>query len=299
MEVMVLSGRPTVRIIHPCGSLKGHEAALEEGMVLLERAGCTVRWNETLGKSEWRGIFAAPDDARYTEFLDALTEPEVDVVWCARGGSGGNRIVDRLVQSCRDLAPRPVVGFSDVSAFLNPLWDYLGWTTFHGPVVTSLGRAHPITDLDAVLTVLQSESGRIKFDAQDGPVLNGVLRGGNLTVLAASVGTPYGPRPRADSIWFFEDVGEAPYRLLRSLWQLKAAGCFEKASGVWLGDFDLSRDESDDFARSIRDDLGLPVIGGAPAGHSGKLACLPLGSKVRIDPGAGTCDYAVRRHRHG
>ena len=289
--------KPTIRIIHPRGSLLTHGAALQAGISALEEVGCAVRWEAERGQARWRGLYAGDDDKRYQEFMAALEEPGIDLVWCARGGSGASRIADRVVQACQSKQSRPIIGFSDVSAFINPLSADLGWRTFHGPVVTSLGRSEPLTDLKEILSVVFSPRGRIDFEPCDGPEVVGYLRGGNLTVLAASVGSHFGPRPRRDSIWFFEDIAEAPYRLHRSLSQLKNAGSFDGAAALWLGDLDLQESDMTEFAQCLEEDIGVPILRHAPAGHSGRLSCLPLGDKVRIIPAKGQLYY--EREGHG
>lgn len=261
-----------VRVVAPSGPLVGHEEALARGLARLEAAGCEVRYDPRRTTDCARGYLAGEDSQRADELLGALAEPGVEIVWFARGGSGGARTAEWVLRGAASLAPRVVVGFSDATTVLNALAVSLGWVTFHGPVVTSLGRSDLIQfDLDEALAVLRGEAPARR------PPLPGPLLGGNLTVLASLAGTPLFPRRRG-AVWLIEDVGEAPYRLDRAWTQVRQAGLFDGAAGVWLGDLGLGREETIVTESALLADLrGLPVVAGAPAGHRGRMALLPLG----------------------
>lgn len=295
-----LPDRPVIRVVHPCGTLAPHRAALEAGLERLEQAGCRVRWQASRAEACWRGYLAGTDAQRHDELVAALHEPDVDAVWFARGGSGGSRIAAAVVESARALSPRILVGFSDTTVFLNLFASRLGWVTFHGPVVTSL--AHPAidADLDAILAMLRGERSTVPFapagddsggrcedtaghtddDEHGGPA--GILMGGNLTVLAASVGTSAAPDAIPGALWMLEDVGEPPYRLDRSLTQIRSAGLLDGAAALWIGDLGLPPDSEPTVAERFGEDTRLPILAGAPAGHRGRLDVLPIGGYGRI-----------------
>lgn len=283
--------RPVVRVVHPCGALGEHVEALASGVARLEAAGCRVRWDEARARACWRGYLAGDDEARANELVDALSEPDVEIVWFARGGSGGARIAARVAEAARAAPPRIVIGFSDATAFLNRL--AADRIAFHGPVVTSLAHPAIATDLDALLAVLRGERTAIDFapgavlEPSAGPV-EGRLCGGNLTVLAASAGTPVAPVVEPGDIWLLEDVGEAPYRLDRAFWQLRAAGLLDAAAAIWLGDLALAAEPRAVAHAMFAADSPCPVITGAPAGHVGVIDILPIGGHGRLDPAAGT-----------
>lgn len=291
-----LPERPVIRVVHPCGALGAHRGPLEAGLARLEGAGCEVRWDSKRAEVSWRGYLAGTDTARRDELIAALAEPGVDAVWFARGGSGGARIADAVVRAARHLAPRIVVGFSDATVFLNLLASRLGWITFHGPVITSL--RHPAIDveLDRILAVLSgqrlavpfadpADAGELAVDDADRrsaiPPIAGTLMGGNLTVLAASMGTPAAPAAVEDAVWLLEDVGEPPYRLDRSFWQI--GSLLRGARALWLGDLGLP-DDTVPVGERFGEDSGLPVVDGAPAGHRGPIDILPIGAPVVLDP---------------
>jgi len=271
-----------IRVVAPSGTLVGHETVLDAGLARLERAGCEVRFDAARRVDVARGYLAGEDERRADEVLGALGEPGVEIIWFARGGSGLGRIVEWVLRGASRQAPRHVVGFSDATTLLNALAARLGWLTWHGPVVTSLGRPELLTvDLDAALARLGGE--RDSQTADPGPVgVEGRLFGGNVTVLASLAGTPSLPRTRG-GLWLLEDVAEAPYRLDRALTQLRGAGLFNGARGVWLGDLGLTPEDTAGVEASFAADLSpLPVQGGAPAGHRGRLELLPIGAEIRV-----------------
>lgn len=291
-----------IRVVHPCGTLQPHTQALELGLSRLEAAGCHVRWDPARGEDCWRGYLAGTDRRRADELIDALSEPGVDAVWFARGGSGGARIAAEVARAAAELPPRALIGFSDATVFLDLFASRVGWVTFHGPVVTSLGHPAIAVDLDQVLAVLQGTRTAIPFAPPSGApevdelldgeaphtglpsCVEGQLMGGNLTVLAASIGTAAAPAPVADGIWLLEDVGEAPYRLDRSFWQIQASGALAGARAVWLGDLGLGEGVDAEVGERLGEDSALPIISGAPAGHRGRLDLLPIGGLGVLDP---------------
>ncbi len=288
-----LPDAPRIQVVMPCGEVgPAHRAALEAGRAALETAlGARghVAWTPGRAQAGWRGYLAGTDDERAAELITALTAPDVDAVWIARGGSGAARIVDRVVDALRDQPPRILVGFSDATVLLNALTTRLGWVTFHGPVLTTLGRpGHHQVPLEAALDLLRGARATVPLPAPHaGPRLEGRLLGGNLTVLASLAGTGSLPLPAVeDALWLLEDVNEAPYRLDRCFTQLRRAGALTGARGVWLGDLGLEGADDQAARDALRDDCGgLPFAEGAPAGHRGPLALLPFGPRARILPG--------------
>jgi muramoyltetrapeptide carboxypeptidase len=278
--------QPTVRIVHPSGRLVGHEDALQSGIEVLEAAGCVVRVDADRCNDSWRGYLAGSDDMRIEEFTSALTEDGVDIIWCARGGSGLNRIAQRVIAEARKSPPRCLVGYSDITALLTPLAQHASWLTFHGPVATSLGMIDPETSICQCLSILRGDIQTIPFNVAPDQTYKhrGRLLGGNLTVLASMLGTPTAPRPEKGAIWLLEDVGEAMYRLDRSFTQLVQAQLFDPSNCIWLGDlgFDSLADHAQ-IVRQITQDAPCPVMSSAPAGHRGTLAMLPIGASVTID----------------
>ena len=264
-------------MVCPSASLDAASLAkAERGAEQLEAAGCRVRFDVGHAQRRWRGYYAGDDQARLDAFVAACTEPGVDAVWWARGGGGAGRIAGAAIAALRGVAPRVVVGFSDATALLAALGS-LGWLVFHGPVLSSFGRAK----VPEMLAILRGDTQEVRFAPGSGPSVTGVLRGGNLMTLASLVGRPWCPAG-ADAIWLLEEVDEDDRRVDRCLEQLREAGCFGRSQAVWAGP--LYRSLQVD---RTAEEAGLPVITGAPAGHEGPMALLPLGARVTLDARAG------------
>lgn len=279
-------------MVHPSGAFTTptRRRGLLAGIRALAQAGFEVRWDAQRMDDVWRGYYAGSDDQRAVELIDAFHEPGVDIIWCARGGSGAARIVETVLDEI-DGPCRWLVGFSDNTTLISGLIHRLGWVACHGPTVSLLGsQRRALADM---LHLARSDQWRLDFEAQaeghQGP-LRGPLIGGNLTVLASLVGTDLLP-DLPDAIWVLEEVAEPRYRLDRTLWQLRSH--LEHAAGVWLGDLGLGdgRDDLLELAQRealIADVAPVPVALGAPAAHRGEdLAVIPMGWPGTLDPQAG------------
>lgn len=246
------------------------------------------------------GFLSAPDAERAADLNAALRDGSVDAIWCLRGGYGVMRILDAIDWAALAERPRPVIGFSDITA-LHLGVQRLGIVSLHAP--------HPATvemtafSADGVLRALTSAepAGILPFPggggrarAITGGVAEGRLVGGNLSLVAATMGTEYAI-DAAGAILFLEEVGEPAYRLDRMLTQLRLAGVLDAVAGVALGDFTESRDDGAEQlpspAEVLRDrlgDLGVPVAYGFPFGHVDDNWTLPVGARARLNADEGT-----------
>ena len=253
------------------------------------------------------GYLAGRDEQRLADLNAALASPDVDAVWCIRGGNGMNRIVSGVDFAGFARAPKPVIGYSDITVLLLALWQRTGVVTFHGPIARTpmpnfqrwhfdrvlstvspagrLGRPAPPSD------VLVPRSGRI-FTLQGGTA-RGPLIGGNLTLVQALLGTPYFPDLRG-AILFLEDVDEDVYRVDRMLAHLKLAGVLEHLAGVMIGRFTEMSQGGDSGALGFDEvlathfgPLGIPVAVGFPFGHIDDQWTLPVGVTAEMDADAG------------
>lgn len=277
-----LPDRPTVRVVQPCGALTHHLDALTTGLARLERAGCEVRWDPASASRSDQGYLCGTDAERLDELVGAFREPGVDAVWMARGGSGLGRIAEAAVEALARVEPRIFVGFSDGTTLLDGLAARLGRVTFHGPVITSLGRPEIAFDLERGLAFLSGEPRAGSGSSEDSRAATGTLMGGNLSVLAAAAGTALWPASPG-AVWLLEDIAEPPYRIDRMMTQLRLAGLFDEAAAVWLGNLDLPQPDDAQVRDRIVDDCAeVPVFHGAPAGHTGTLELLPIGCTVEV-----------------
>jgi muramoyltetrapeptide carboxypeptidase len=237
---------------------------------------------------------AADDESRAADLVRAWTDPQVQAVFCARGGYGAQRMVDLVDWSAIAAAgPKIMVGFSDVTALHQAFASRLGLSTIHGPVVASLGGGDEASRRH--LHALLFEPGAtLRLTPTPGVALlpgraEGVLVGGNVALLASSLGTR--DRVTADgSIVVLEDIGEEVYKLDRLFTQLLRAGWFDGVRGIVLGDFsDCGSPES---VRALALDrlapLGVPMLWGAPIGHEPRNLAFPLGVPAVLDADAGT-----------
>jgi muramoyltetrapeptide carboxypeptidase len=236
------------------------------------------------------GYLAGPDADRATDFASAWLDPDVAAVFCARGGYGVPRLLDLLDWDRLVVAPaKPVVGFSDVTPLLHALGVRLGVSGVHGPAVTGLGDGDEASR--AHLWQLLFEPGAETTLAPRLQILvpgraQGRLVGGNLALLASSVGTA-DLLPARGSIAVLEDVDENPYRVDRALTQLLRSGWFAGVRGIVLGGFTACGDP--DQVRAVLRDrlvpLGVPLAAGAPIGHDQPNLAFPMGAPARLAGG--------------
>lgn len=240
------------------------------------------------------GYTAGDSRSRARAFLDAWQDPGVGAVLAARGGYGSVELLPLLPLESLARTPKIFVGFSDLTALLTVLTTRCGMTALHGPVVAGgLSAGAAGYDRDSLVCALTSEEplGAVQAPSLDALVegeAEGPLYGGNLTQLAASMGTTYAFDPPDGCVLFLEDVNERPYRIDRLLTQLKHAGVLRRARAVVLGEMrgcdepDGSATARGAMAAALRD-IGGPVLIGLPAGHtSGPALTLPLGVRVRV-----------------
>ncbi len=228
-----------------------------------------------------QGYLAGSDERRADELLEALEDETVDAIVAARGGYGATRILHRIPIASIAKARKLLVGFSDVTA-LHALWAIAGVRSLHGPMVATLGRGEERLVERWMASVEGAPPSIDPLTGWGEGVAEGPLLGGNLSVLAALLGTPYFP-PLRGAILFLEDVNEAPYRVDRMLTSLASAGALDGIVGVVLGAF-THRDEAQ-VLEVLRERLGdrVPVAAGLPAGHVPDNLEVHLGAPVRIE----------------
>jgi muramoyltetrapeptide carboxypeptidase len=233
---------------------------------------------------------------RIAALHEVFADESAGVIWCARGGYGLTRIIHKLDHKLFARHPKCIVGFSDVTALL--CWAYVKADIcgLHGPVVTQSAKLHP-ADLEATHEWLRGDvPAPLDADADavsviNGGVVEGPLIAANLEVLRSLIGTPFMP-DFSGAILAIEEIGEAPYRIDRSLTQLITSGSLRGIAGVVVGQL-MGCDDPDPSAgrptaaqvigeRLTR--LGVPVFTGAPFGHgSQRNFPLPVGARVRMD----------------
>lgn len=236
-----------------------------------------------------RPYLAGEDRARAGELARLAADPDIQGIIAARGGYGCLRTALGLDFDLLARPGKPLVGFSDLTVILSGLLR-TGLASIHGSSLSSLAD-QPGNLIDRLVAILGGDwalteplSGITLLD--HGPA-QGFLVGGNLTVLAHLMGTPWQP-PTRGGIVFLEDVGEKVYRLDRALTHLLAAGFFQGCRGVVLGGF-----EETDYAEALEmaterlSGLGVSLLGGLPFGHGAENAALLVGGRAQLSPEEG------------
>jgi muramoyltetrapeptide carboxypeptidase len=237
---------------------------------------------------------AGPARTRAAAFRDALRDPSVDALVALRGGYGSVQLLPWLDAKEIRAARKPVVGYSDVTSLLTFVTQEAGLIAFHGPTVAGrLGGGTTRYDRATWLAALTRDEPLGELDAPALDVVRpgeaaGPLVGGTVSLLAASLGTPFAFAPPEGCILFLDEVNERPYRLDRLLTQLALSGALRHVAGVVFNELP-GCDEPErqvtarDAVASVLGEFPGPVVIGLPSGHAvGAALTLPLGVRTRI-----------------
>ncbi len=280
----LLPSNARIAVIAPSGPVQ--ESRLTRGLDVLMGWGYEPRIGEHV--LAVTGHTAGTVAQRRSDLRWAMTDPDVDAIWFARGGFGSMHLLEDLVQLTKDPATvvdRPLLGFSDATAFLAALYREhrltgdvahaadRGLVGVHAPVITALGDMTAPDVLERVRAMMQEGSGfRASVDHVAGPrrSVSGPFVGGNLAMLAALSGTPHALRSH-DAIMILEDVGEPVYRLDRMITQLQLSGGLMGVQAFALGSFSAAPGERDQHAESFMEqrlmEFDVPIVVGVPVGH--------------------------------
>ena len=246
-------------------------------------------------------LVAAPIRQRLEELHEALAAPDVKAVIAIRGGYGVMHLLPHVDWSLIAAHPKLLVGISDITPLLNGVVDRAGVTTLHGPVAVGLGGRTDEESVDRLLQAMTSGEPLPLLDS-DGPAeehclspgrAQGRTCGGNLSLIAATAGTPFQLRTEG-RILLLEDVGEPPYRIDRLLTQLRLSGMLRAAAAIGFGEM-LGCEAGEGVPYRLRDvvrdavaDLPLPVLWGLPFGHGSRNWAFPIGARATLDAEVGT-----------
>ena len=276
---------------------------LRDGIELAESWGLKVKLGAGIGRKHFQQAGTAEE--RAADLQAALNDPAIRAIWCARGGYGTVHLLDHLDLSVLRQDPKWIVGFSDITVLHNALHN-LGVASLHAQMPFNIGRKTETTreTLRAALmhgewSLANSEWGSAPITADHSPFTRvgqceGVLVGGNLSLLYALRGTPYDIDPRG-KILFLEDLDELLYHMDRMVQKLRLAGWFKNLAGLIVGGMSDMRDKNPDdpfgktAERIIADALGdtnYPVCCGFPAGHIDDNRALVFGATVRLSVSA-------------
>ena len=259
-----------IRIISPSGAIDttyidGASARLRAwGYKVSEGAHARDTW----------GRFAGTDEDRLTDLIEALQDPSVDVILCSRGGYGLQRIIDRV-----PAITKPIIGFSDITA-LHQLSAISGQPALHGIMCKHIATLPEDSEpLQALRRALQGEALEYTFPAHSlnrAGKAEGILIGGNLSVLYGLQGTPYGlmlVMKNSKPILLIEDIAERHYHIDRMMRNLRMSGVLANISGLIVGQFSDCEDDTlmnqtvYETIKEVVADYNYPVLFDAPVGH--------------------------------
>jgi muramoyltetrapeptide carboxypeptidase len=290
--------RPGDRVAVIAGSSPAEQDKLDRGLTAIEGLGLKPDVFESARDTGSVYDYLAGDDAlRGADLTRALADSAYAAVFCASGGYGMQRTLERVDWAAIDAsAPKVVVGYSDVTALLEAIAVKLGWVSLFGPMPACdgfyQGPGHYDFDMLTRLLFTPETVRELTFPGFRTVVpgvAEGMTLGGTASLLAASLGTDTS-LPARGAILFLEDVDELPFRMDRIITQLRRADYSEGVAGILLGTFTECGDPAQ-IARMLDErlgDLGVPVLAGADVGHGIDMQTYPIGVRARLDASAGT-----------
>jgi muramoyltetrapeptide carboxypeptidase len=253
------------------------------------------------------GDLAGTDQERAADLVEAFANPDVRGIFALRGGWGTPRLLPLLDYEVIRRNPKALIGYSDITALLNAIHQETGLVTFHGPNAGTNLRPYTLDHLRRALFSAEPLGTLRNPEKDDDELVNrdyrivtlspgratGRLVGGNLTLLAATMGTPWEVDTEG-AILLLEDIDEAHYRVDRMLTQLALGGKLAAAAGVVFG-YCTDCGPGEGPAFSLEEllhhhlgKLGVPAMAGLAFGHTEKMLTLPIGVPATLDAEAGT-----------
>lgn len=290
---------PTARAIQP--------EELRDGIALAERWGLRVRLGAGIGRKRFQQ--AGDEHERAADLQAAIDDPEVKAIWCARGGYGTVRVMPHV--DLRPLRQRPkwLIGFSDVTVLHSALTN-LGVASLHGPMPFAIGPKTEAAKEGLREVLFGGDDGRSlsvirsPLTTENRPgTCEGIITGGNLSVLYSLRGTPMDIDPRG-RILFLEDLDELRYHADRMVQNLRHGGWFSELAGLIVGGMTDMRDKNadDPFGMEVEEMIteavapySYPVCYGFPAGHIADNRPLVLGAnaKLSVTPEGATLSFTT------
>jgi muramoyltetrapeptide carboxypeptidase len=283
-----------IGIIAPASNVK--RAELEAGCEALRRAGYEPFYLDSILDHDL--YFAGSISRRIREMEEMFARDDIRAILCARGGYGANYLLNQLDLSKIKSDPKIFIGYSDITSLLTHFLDNAALVTFHGPMAAKDWSHENGVDLASWESAL-SRTAAWEVKLNNGAIAlaegeaEGALYGGCLSLLVASLGTPYEIKT-AGTILFVEDIAAKPYQVDRMLMQLKLGGHLRNVRGIVFGEMvDCLQSASQEYALSevitrIVRDLNVPVAYGVKSGHvsSGNIT-LPFGVRSALSVGNG------------
>nr|WP_299114075.1 LD-carboxypeptidase [uncultured Winogradskyella sp.] len=285
-----LKAGDTVAIVAPSGILKNREGEVQQAVSLLKKWGL----NAVVGKHVFSKAnhFAGTDEQRCEDFQNALDDPKISAIWCARGGYGTVRILDKLDFTKFENNPKWLIGYSDITALHNQFHNR-GFQSLHALMCVSLTK-----DLDDIRETVSTFKSAIFGSPVDYTLegskhnkvgnTSGQLVGGNLTMLHTMLGSETSI-DTSGKILFIEEIGEYKYHIDRMLQSLKRAGYFKNCKGLIVGDMSKMRKNTTLWGTSVEQlildafaEYDFPIAFNMPAGHEKDNRAMVFGKTIEL-----------------
>jgi muramoyltetrapeptide carboxypeptidase len=292
----------TIGIVAPASNLKRSE--LEAGCEALRIAGYKPFYFDSILERDL--YFAGSLERRIRELAEMFARPDVRAILCARGGYGANYLLEALDLDAIRSNPKIFIGYSDITALLTFFVDAGGLITFHGPMAAKdWARAGGVDAASWQAALGGATEWELKLGADSGVsglvegATEGILYGGCLSILVASLGTPYEIKTDG-TILFLEDLAAKPYQVDRMLMQLKLAGKLDGVRGIVFGEMmDCVQNANQGYTLQevvmrIVGGLEVPVAYGLRSGHvtAGNIT-LPFGVRAGLTVGGGQVGITI------
>jgi muramoyltetrapeptide carboxypeptidase len=274
----------TIGIIAPSSYYDKEE--FSASIALIEKRGYKIVFHEQVDSKH--NQFAGTPEEKITALHDYFKDPNIDAIFTLVGGNGALHLLDKIDYTLIKQNSKILMGFSDITALLNALSSQIGLVTYHGPTIASFSKIAP-EDIDQCFDLLTNQT--LNAPIPTNIHTEGLLYGGNLSVLQALIGTDYAPPVDQDLILFIEDTNDHLSRYDRMIAHMKLAGWFKNVKAILIGEFLKSQDNPErPFGMTIEEIVkthvpDVPVISDLPIGHGERLITLPIGAKVLLKNG--------------
>lgn len=278
-----------IGIVAPSSPTK--EKNILKGIERINALGHKVVLGNSCNK-EYRKYLSGNDDIRMNDINDMFKDDSIDMIVCQNGGYGSPRIFDKIDYSIIKKNPKVFSGFSDITTLLNTIYMKTGLKTYHGPMLTTdFANPRQSVSVNSFFDLLKGKELVINqentFDIStiNGGVVEGILVGGNLSLLSVFVGMDTGDYFK-DKILLIEEVHEKNYRIDRMMQTLRIHGVFDQIKGIIIGGISgetTPQEGSLDLFKNLLEDYEYPIIFNAPIGHVTPRYTVAIGGLVRLD----------------
>ncbi|MDC0584676.1 LD-carboxypeptidase [Bacteroidales bacterium] len=276
----------TVAIVAPAGSVKTEN--IEPAITILKQNYKTIKGKYLYTNNTG---FSASDQQRLEDLNNAIQNPVIKAIFCARGGYGISRIIDHIDFESLQQKPKWIIGLSDITSLLHAVNQFSGLASMHALMPNSFCSSEKSKiGIEALLELLQGDSLQYYIEKnkhnKQGEA-SATITGGNLSVICSLLGTQYEIDTR-DKILFIEDIAESLYKIDRMMNQLRLAGKLQHIKGLIVGQFTncLPDQYYDSLAEMISpyiEHLDIPVCFDFKAGHIDNTAAFIFGQKIHFD----------------